>query len=292
MAVWITLSCLLLTASLATAGFNFPFGPIDLNNTLTSDIPNYHRHHPTKVNPMVEAHGVCGSSYGKFAAVSFKKSKQHMCVFDFHGHLLKDIRLPYPGKMSDCAFVSPSLMFLCDYSGEKIYKMTTDGQYRGVLVSGIRCIRMLYVEGYLFVTVDRPQKVVVYDRNGNSLYHFNPGCPARGLAFDMDFNLHLSCGRIIKKVTYDGKYISQKSYPHVRNSDGIAIDAKNNIIITCRNPSSTVVVYNPKGRLIRKYNHFASAADAAIVYQGNQRPTLALADNGRGTSGNIKVYTG
>ena len=84
----------------------------------------------------------------------------------------------------------------------------------------------------------------------------------------------------------------QKRYPHFHNADGIAIDADNNIVITSRNPSSTVVVYSPSGRLIKKYNSFKSAADAAIVYKQNRRPTLVLADNGSGTSGNVKVYTG
>ena len=297
MAVWITLSSILLATTVVSAilpSFNPIAGPSELNTTMNNKIPNYNRH-PTKVNPMVEVHGVCGSNHGKFAAVSFKKSKQHMCVFDFYGKLLKDIRLPYPDKMSDCAFISPDLMLLCDYSGTKIYKMTTNGQYKGVFVDGIRCIRMLYIKGYLYVTEDRHDKVIIYDvSTGRTLFDFDSRCSggARGLAFDTARFLYLSCGRYIKKFTYDGKYISQKRYPHFHNADGIAIDADNNIVITSRNPSSTVVVYSPSGRLIRKYNSFKSAADVAIVYKQNRCPTLVLADNGSGTSGNVKVYTG
>ena len=266
--------------------------PVNASTETRHDIPNYKIIRPSKELTMIEVHGICVAPNNNFAAVSFNKHKRHYCIFDPFGNLLKDVGLPhYTGKMSDCVYISNEVLLLCDYSERKIYRADArTGRVTGVFASGYRCVRMAFFYGYVYVSEDVNNWVIIFNTGGTKVGYFPTGGPGgpRGMSFDTEYNIHVALhSNVVKKYTYEGYYLSSRSYPYLHFADGIVVDAANNIVITARRDPSTVVVFNKQGHKIQQYPHFMSAADADITYPPGRRPILLLVDNG---SSKIRMY--
>ena len=248
-----------------------------LETVNSSNVPNYAgMHKPKRVLTMREVHGICIAPNGNFATVSFNKPYRHMCIFDYHGNLLKDIKLPgFSGKISDCVFLSNTILLICDYSEQKIYKFTVQGVFIGVFATGYRYIRMLQYGGYVYVTEDVHSWVIIYNSNGNKIYHFGVGGHGRGMSWDTKGYLYVAMNNIVKVFTWWGKYIRQRHYPYLGHADGIVLDAANNIVIADRRPSKALV-FSSTGALIKRFNGLRGCADVDIGID----LTLFIVDNG------------
>ena len=249
--------------------------------------PNYAKiATPKKAISVPNAHGICVAPNGNFAVMSWNSAKK-IHIYYSCGKLMKVVDLSKHGfkAATDCAFTDKSL-FVADYSGKKVYKLSKIGKLIRSFATGQHVLRMAACQDRLYLTTNgRGQNVLVYNTNGGLIRRISvPANNARGVIVGIDGNLRVSNWQRKQVYVYtpEGRRVSVTTYKELQYADGLAMDTAGNLLIADHSKGK-VEVYSPCGALIKTIQKTRSAVDVEIGNDG----TVLLADY---TSSKVFMY--
>ena len=190
-----------------------------------SRTPNYAKlTTPRKVLNIPNAHGICVAPNGNFAVVSWNTAGKVYLYYSC-GKLMKVVDLRKHGgyrHSGDCAFTENNL-YVTDFSGKKVYELSTNGKFIRVFASGQHFFHIAICQNrFYFTTTGGGRNFFIYDNNGKQIRSIRVPGATRDVIVGMDDKVYVSNSekKSVYSYTLDGKKIGVLTTKEVRIADG------------------------------------------------------------------------
>ena len=178
--------------------------------------------------------------------------------------------------------VSGDVMYVAEYGGNRIHKLTLEGRFFGTLGSEGSGEGQFLNPFTLCIGPD--ERIYIADRSNNCIQvfyqdktfsHIIDGNESgfkypNGLSFDPSGHLHITCydSKVVIVVTPNGQFVCQYGNSHLSKPHGIAIDSAGNSLVVNRRGDS-VAIFDPHGTFIHSIEGFKRPIGVTVTSDGS-----------------------
>ena len=190
--------------------------------------------------------------------------------------------------------ISGEVVYVAEYNGHRIHKLTTGGEYIGVF--GKQGSVIGEFNGPMDVKISPDGKVYVAETKNDRIQVFYPDCTIshvidgtvsgdgsfsspQGIAFDLSGNVHVGGynSSSVTVFTPSGQFVCQYDKTHTNSPIGIAIDPSGYSLVNNYSYSNgTLSIFDPSGRFIHSVGGFSSQFGVSVSPDGS----VWVGDNG------------
>ena len=245
-------------------------------------------------DPVQTITGINGSRYIAFTdnGDMFATSDRDNCihVYDSSGKKKTTIGSKGKGKLqfqSPCGIdISEEVVYVAEWEGHRIHKLTTGGEYIGVFGKYGSGIGEFSRPTDIKISPDG--KVCVADRDNDRVQVFHSDWTISqvidgtvsgdgsfsypwGLAFDLSGNVHVSgsCSSSVTVFTPSGQFVRQYDKTHTNGPTGIAIDPSGYSLVSNCSSAGTLSIFDPSGRFIHSIRGFSYPYGISVSPDGS-----------------------
>ena len=181
--------------------------------------------------------------------------------------------------------ISGEVVYVAEWDGHRIQKLTTEGEYIGVF--GKKGSGIGEFNYSIDVKISSDGKVYVADRDNDRIQVFHPDwiishvidgtisgdgsfSRPKGLAFDLSGNVHVggNGSSSVKVFTPSGQFVHQYDKTHTNSPTGIAIDPSGYSLVNNRS-NGTLSIFDPSGRFIHSVGGFSRQYGVSVSPDGS-----------------------
>ena len=178
--------------------------------------------------------------------------------------------------------ISGDVMYVAEYGGNRIHKLTLEGRFFGTLGSEGSGKGQFLNPFALCIGPD--ERIYIADGSNNRIQvfcqdktfsHIIDGNESgfkypNGLSFDPSGHLHITCydSKVVIVVTPNGQFVCQYGNSHLIKPHGIAIDLAGNSLVANRRGDS-IVIFDPHGTFIRSIEGFNRPIGVTVASDGS-----------------------
>ena len=181
--------------------------------------------------------------------------------------------------------ITGDVVYVAEYSGHRIHKLTTGGEFLGTFGESGSDIGQFYCPFDIKISPDG--KVYVADRGNSRVQVFHPdwtyshvidgnvsgdgrfSCP-EGLAFDLSGNVHVSAygSSSVTVFTPSGQFVCRYDTTHTSSPEGIDIDPSGYSLVNSYD-NGTLSIFDPSGRFIHSVGGFNHPFGVSVSPDGS-----------------------
>ena len=221
----------------------------------------------------------------------FVTSETDCCIYVYDSSGKKKTTIGSRGN-SEVQFQSPygidisgEVVYVADYYGDRIYKLTTEGEYIGVfgmVGSGIGEFNhpsnvKISPDGKVYVADCDNHRIQVFQPDWTISHVIDGKVPGDGsfsspdgIAFDLSGNVHVGgfYSSSVTVFTPSGQIVHQYDKTHINRPTGIAIDPSGYSLVNNYN-NDTLCIFDPSGKFINSVGGFLCQFGVSVSPDGS-----------------------